>query len=112
MKILFLSLLTMICLALSAAAQANNQNKISGVVKDQNGAVIAGARVFLLNTQTRMERLTVSNTSGAFSFGNLSSGEYEVRIAAEGFATQKQSVRMNSGASENWKSFWRLGKVE
>jgi hemoglobin/transferrin/lactoferrin receptor protein len=110
MKSLFLFFLTIICLAVSAFAQSNNQNKISGVVKDQNGAVVAGARVFLLNTQTRMERLTVSNASGSFAFGNLTSGEYEVRVTAEGFATQKQSVRTNSGASENLEIVLEIGE--
>jgi outer membrane receptor protein involved in Fe transport len=110
MKNLFLSMLAVIFLTVSITAQTSNQNKINGVVKDQNGAVVVGARVFLLNTETRIERQVTSSASGAFTFGNLTPGEYEIRIAAEGFAIQKQSVRLNSGASENLEVILAIGE--
>lgn len=110
MKNLFLSLLAVICLTVSISAQIANQNKIGGVVKDQNGAVVVGARVFLLNTQTRIERQTVSGANGSFAFGNLTPGEYEIRIAAEGFAMQRQPVQLNSGAAGNLEIVLTIGE--
>lgn len=110
MKNLFLSLLVLICLVVSTNAQGANQNKIGGVVKDQNGAIVVGARVFLLNTQTGIERQIVSNANGSFAFGNLTPGEYEIRVAAEGFAVFRQPVRTNSGATENLEIVLAIGE--
>ena len=100
----------MACLAVSINAQAAGQNKISGVVKDQNGAVIVGARVFALNTQTRIERTTISDTNGSFAFVNLTAGEYEVRVAAEGFEMRKQSVRTDFGTAGNLEIILAVGE--
>ncbi len=110
MKNFFLSFLAIICFTVSITAQAANQNKIGGVVKDQNGAIIVGARVFLLNTQTRIERRTVSNASGSFTFENLTAGKYEIRVAADGFAVQRQLVQTNSGAAENLEIVLAIGE--
>jgi outer membrane receptor protein involved in Fe transport len=110
MKNLFLTLLTIICFTVAINAQATGQNKIGGVLKDQNGAVVVGARVFLLNTQTRIEKLTVSDANGAFVFRNLTAGEYEIRVAAEGFATMRQSVQTGSGAGENLEIVLAIGE--
>jgi outer membrane receptor protein involved in Fe transport len=110
MKNLFLSLLMMICFAISITAQGALPKVIGGVVKDQNGAIVVGARVFLLNVQTRMEKSAVSDTSGAFIFENLTAGDYEIRVAAEGFATQRQLVQAGSTATANLEIVLAIGE--
>ncbi len=60
MKRLIAFLLITICLTVSIAAQSSNQTKVSGSVKDPADAAVAGARIFLLNTKTRMEETTVN----------------------------------------------------
>lgn len=39
------------CFAILVTGQASAQNKINGVVKDQNGALIVAAQMFPLNVQ-------------------------------------------------------------
>lgn len=60
--------IVIVCTSISISAQKLNQSRLSGLVKDQNKAVIVGARVFLLNLQTRMEKVAVTDSGGVFTF--------------------------------------------
>ncbi len=75
---------------------AQKANQISGTVKDQNGAVIAGAQISLKRNQIKRE--TISDSNGLFSFIDLPNGEYELTISAKGFAPKIQKI--NSGKVE------------
>jgi len=110
MRRLFVFFLVLICFAISIAAQVSSQNSISGAVKDPNNAVVSGARIFLLNTQTRAERTTVSNASGVFNFENITPGNYEVRVSAEGFATQTQSFQVTDAVTNNLEIALAIGE--
>jgi hemoglobin/transferrin/lactoferrin receptor protein len=102
MKNLFPSLLfTLLVIVSGVSAQSKSQTKISGIVKDQNASVVAGARVFLLNKQTRMEKYTVTDANGSFTFENLTPSEYEIRVVAEGFAVGNQTVNVSSPNENN-----------
>lgn len=81
----------------TAAGQHFGQDRISGTVKDQNGAVVAGARVSIKETPGQSELTTVTTSGGTFLFLGLSGGEYQLSIAAGGFKTATQKV--NSGAN-------------
>ena len=94
---MFKAILTLLLTAIFiSAVQAQNSARVSGIIKDQNGAVIAGARIFILNEQTRMERTTVTNAGGVFLFDNLAAGDYKIRILASGFAPQTQPLQITS----------------
>lgn len=58
---------------------------ISGLVRDQAGAWVAGAEILLLDPRTGTERRTRTDAGGAFAFGRLRSGQYVLRITAAGF---------------------------
>src|SRR5581483_4212006 len=64
---------------------------VFGVVKDPNGAVIAGATVSIKNQETGIEQSTVTNATGNYSFVNVPIGQYELTISANGFT--KSTVR-------------------
>ncbi|HXG86258.1 MAG TPA: TonB-dependent receptor [Pyrinomonadaceae bacterium] len=96
-KIFFIWLFT-IYSVFSAVAQNAAPDIIKGVVKDQNGAVVAGARIFLLNNRTRFERTTASDAGGNFAFGKQPVGDYELKVAADGFASK--TVAVGSGNIE------------
>ena len=97
LKTIFVSLLLLFT---SVAVLAQN-SQVSGIVQDQNGAVVSGASVFLLNTQTRMEKMTKSDVSGAFVFQGLTAGEYELRVVAVGFAPKKQTITVSGSGLGN-----------
>jgi Carboxypeptidase regulatory-like domain len=83
-----LAIVILAILASGAAAFGQSTfGAILGTVTDPSGAVIMGASVTLTNTGTGVDRLTVTNSAGAYSFFNLEAGKYKVTIAQPGFAT-------------------------
>jgi hypothetical protein len=60
---------------------------LTGTVIDQQGAVIAGAELVLVNLGTGLQREASSNKLGSFSFSFLPPGRYVVKAHREGFAT-------------------------
>ncbi len=97
-------------LAASAAAVATSSvpaivcaqettGSIRGVVADETGAAVSGARVTITNTRTGATRTEVTGDSGVFSARGLAvSGEYVVTINADAFAAQTvENVRVFLG---------------
>src|SRR6185369_11169880 len=73
--------------ALSAHAQATTGG-IRGVVTDQNGAVVQGAKVTLSRKTTGGTQTVETNGSGQFEFTNLlPSDDYSVSVEAANFKT-------------------------
>src|SRR5215831_13479785 len=72
-------------LANTVSAQVES-GTINGVVLDNSGAVISGARVTVTNTATSQARKTVTNTSGEYSAPFLAPGTYDVEASKDGFA--------------------------
>ncbi len=105
--ICFLSITILFIVAVNG--QNPSQTRISGVVSDQNNAVIVGARVFLLNSQTRMEKFISTNSSGIFTFDKVAPGNYEIRVAAEGFATQITPVQVTTAGIGNLEIALTIG---
>lgn len=83
-----------------AIAQANAQAataSISGTVKDPTGQPIAFATISAKNDATGTTTEAHSDTSGAFTIANLPPGEYDLSIAASGFAGQTTKLTVDSG---------------
>ncbi|MFN8002647.1 MAG: TonB-dependent receptor [Acidobacteriota bacterium] len=79
--------LALLLLAPSGLAQ-NALGRIAGVVRDQIGAVVPGAKVTITNEGTGQQILTAtSNQEGVFIAPQLSPGSYTVKIEATGFKT-------------------------
>jgi hypothetical protein len=66
--------------------------QITGRLADSGGAVIAGARVQLVNELTQQTRDFLTDSSGNFTFTNVSPGNYTVRVAHPGFKTYEQKA--------------------
>jgi hypothetical protein len=67
-----------------------NRGSISGVVKDESGAVVPGASVVVTNAGTNESRRTTSSGSGTFSVQDLEPVTYNIVVEVSGF--QKESV--------------------
>jgi len=61
-----------------------------GAVVDAHGAVVPGASVTIINTDTNLRRETTTDGQGAYSFANVLAGPYDVRVALQGF---REAVR-------------------
>ena len=80
-----------VCLfgAASAAAQLLYGGLVGSVV-DSQGAVVPGAGVTIVNSETNFTRETTTDAQGAYSFANIPPGPYVVRVTLQGF---RESVR-------------------
>ncbi len=76
-----------------------NSFALRGEVKDQRGAVIAGAEIILSDASNGAEQKTVSDEQGAFRFERLAKGVYDVRISAEGFGAYEEKLNLSSAAN-------------
>src|SRR5687768_18534294 len=65
-----------------AQAQTANTGVITGVVKDETGAVVQNATVKAVNKGTNVERRTTTSDEGAYELAQLVPGEYRVEIEA------------------------------
>ncbi|HKQ76938.1 MAG TPA: carboxypeptidase regulatory-like domain-containing protein [Blastocatellia bacterium] len=89
------SLALCFCLLAGAAsvslAQTTGSATLRGVVKDPNGAVVAGATVTLKSVRTQSERKAKSNSDGNYAFAAIEPGAYELKVEAGGFKTLSQT---------------------
>jgi len=67
-----------------AHAQVTTGN-VRGVIKDENGALVAGANVTILEKKTNNQFTAQTNATGDFEFKNLPVGNYQITISAKGF---------------------------
>lgn len=74
---------------------AQTSQTVSGTVKDPNGAVVVGAQVSLRGV---ISRSVVTDSGGNFSFSNVASGDYELKISANGFAGQSEKITVDGQA--------------
>ncbi len=58
---------------------------VVGLVTDVTGAVIPDAKVTLTETRTGIQRISMSNATGNYTFSALPSGVYTVSISKAGF---------------------------
>ena len=80
-----------------AAGQQLAAATLRGVVKDQHGAVVAGAQVKATNAATGAARETQTNEDGLYTFPALPVGDYRVRVNAKGFAEASTAVSLLVG---------------
>jgi Carboxypeptidase regulatory-like domain len=73
------------------ASRADVGGKITGVVKDQTDAVIAGAKVVAINTATGIKQTTKTDELGSYTFPVVAVGQYEIEVVADGFQSYKTS---------------------
>src|SRR5262245_1369792 len=73
-------------------AQGATDGSIAGVVTDQQGAVVSGAKITAKNTATAQTFNTTTEDNGTFRINNVPVGKYTVTIAAANFKTASADV--------------------
>ena len=63
---------------------------IVGSVTDSSGAAVANAKITLTETNTGVDRASLSNPSGNFTYPNLPPGRYRITVETAGF---KKEIR-------------------
>src|SRR5499426_515254 len=82
----------------NAYAQGAPTGVITGVVKDEAGAVVAGARIIAVNPGTSASFQAVASDTGSYVLRALPAGRYTVTAEKEGFKKSLQNgvvVRVN-----------------
>jgi len=70
-------------------AQANSS--VTGIITDQTGAVVAGAKIVLSDPATGTTRTTVSSSTGLYEVAGLNAANYNMKVAAKGFEAYAQN---------------------
>src|SRR5262249_48908298 len=92
---IFSTVVVLLCLCLSGSAQSFNSS-VNGTVKDQTGAVIAGAKVTLVDLSTRREVVATTNEQGFFVFNEVRAGNYNLSAEHAGFKrAEVKDVQVN-----------------
>ncbi len=79
-------LLIVVTMVSSMGSHAQSfSSSVNGVVKDQTGAVILGARIMLIDNSTRREAVAVTNEQGFFVFSDVRAGNYTITAERDGF---------------------------
>src|SRR5580704_12001290 len=73
-------------IAPTAFPQATNAT-LTGTIKDQTGAAIAGATVTATNTSTGIQKSGASNSDGYYTVVELVPGTYDIQATQKGFST-------------------------
>jgi Carboxypeptidase regulatory-like domain len=89
-------LVSLLLLAVPARAQLGNSGSIEGVVKDQSGASVPGAKVEITNPVSSFHRETTTDTDGNFRFTNVPFNPYHLVVTASGFGSVTQDVDVRS----------------
>jgi hypothetical protein len=85
-----LAVFVALSMVLSLSAQTSS-TAVVGTVLDPSGAVISGAKVTLLQTETGISRNDVTSDTGDYNFPLVNPGLYSVTVSASGFKIATRS---------------------
>ena len=95
-----LGMLVVLFLFVHASDAQTTSATLSGLITDQNGALIPNATVTATDAGTNVRRTTTTNSDGYFSMSPLPVGVYEVKMSATGFEPRTfPSIVINVGQS-------------
>jgi Carboxypeptidase regulatory-like domain len=93
-------------------AQGTDLGTIQGTVKDPSGAVVAHAKVDIIDLDTNAARDTTANGQGDFEMFGLKSGRYKVSVTAPGMSTEEiNDVIVNGSRTVGVSVTLRVSKV-
>jgi Carboxypeptidase regulatory-like domain len=96
-SIAFCALALLPALTLPSSAQSGTSSALGGTLTDMDGAAVPGM-VTATDTDTNAVRTMQANSQGGFLFSQINPGNYRVRVASPGFASQQsQIVRVGVG---------------
>src|SRR5687767_10660644 len=97
----------------SGTAWAQATAELAGRVTDESGAVLPGVTVTATQTDTRVERSTVTDGTGAWIMSNLPTGPYRLEVSLQGFRTYVQTgLVLQVGATPTINTELAVGNLE
>jgi hypothetical protein len=87
--------------AYGPASAQTDAGRIAGVVRDPDGAVVAGASVVVRNERTGEERAATTDAEGVYQIPALRASNYTVKVSAPNFAANTfTNVQLNVGQEQ------------
>ena len=80
-------ILALICSAFLAPLSAENYTHVSGVILDASSASVPGALISVVNEDTGLRRMTLSQPDGGYVVSSLLPGVYKISVRKAGFRT-------------------------
>src|SRR4030095_2529821 len=75
---------------------------LTGIVTDQSGSVVQGAKVVLKDSQSGSAREKITNAEGYYTFASVPVGGYVLTVEAKGFQGYKAAgVNLGGGERRN-----------
>ncbi|MGC2327531.1 MAG: carboxypeptidase regulatory-like domain-containing protein [Candidatus Sulfotelmatobacter sp.] len=97
--------------ALMLAQTTISTGSIQGVVTDQTGAVVSGAKISINNKATGRVITTTTTSAGAYASGALIPGDYTLRVEAPGFSTSELAVIVQVGVTSTGNIKLHVGQA-
>ncbi len=85
--------------ALPLWGQSADTGTIAGVVTDQSGAVVQGAKVELTDVATSSTVSTTTNDQGHYVVVDVKPGQYNVTVTKQGFSVTKTTLQAKVGVT-------------
>jgi hypothetical protein len=105
--------LSLILLLSSLAAIGQTAGNLTGVVLDATGAVLSGARVEALGSETGLRREARTDANGRYVIPSLPAGTYELRVQMEKFRpVVRKDVELTIGETQAIDFRLELGGAE
>lgn len=97
--------------SLSTFAQVSTA-QVSGLLKDNAGAILPGVKVTVVDKQTGKETIGSTNENGYYVVSNLPPGVYDVRIEVTGFKKYlDEGITLSAGDRVNISPAMEVGAV-
>ncbi|MGH9907637.1 MAG: carboxypeptidase regulatory-like domain-containing protein, partial [Pyrinomonadaceae bacterium] len=85
---------------------------LTGTVVDQNGAVVPGVAVSVINPATSLERTTTTSVAGYFTIPLLPPGNYTLTARRDGFApVRAENIVLNVGDQKSLQIQLKAGNI-
>lgn len=84
----------------AAARVQSRSHELWGIVKDQRGSLIVGARVALTNERGD-KRDAITNAQGQFHFDYLTAALYTLRVSSAGFGDHEQQFEVGGSSAQS-----------
>jgi hypothetical protein len=82
--------------AAASRAQFGNAGTVAGVIKDQSGSSVPGAKVEITNPVSGFHREATTDNDGNFRFTNVPFNPYHMVVTANGFTPETQDIDLRS----------------
>jgi len=84
---------------------------IQGTVRDSTGAIIPGATITAIRTETNLRRTAGSNEAGLFSIPDLPPGKYRVQVSCPGFQSRAVDIELVVGQEFVLNTALQVGEI-